>query len=75
MRCEQVCHQSLAEADARFGKDTALVVGLSGGMDSCVLLLLLPAENALRLFMPPWREKPLAPSFLMTFLKAFLPEG
>jgi tRNA(Ile)-lysidine synthase len=40
MRCEQVCHQSLAEADARFGKDTALVVGLSGGMDSCVLLLL-----------------------------------
>jgi len=38
--CEQVCHQSLADADARFGPDTALVVGLSGGVDSCVLLLL-----------------------------------
>lgn len=38
--CEQACDQSLAEADARFGKDTALVVGLSGGVDSCVLLLL-----------------------------------
>jgi tRNA(Ile)-lysidine synthase len=38
--CERVCDQSLAEADIRFGSDTELVVGLSGGLDSCVLLLL-----------------------------------